>query len=83
MTRLHSVLVAKSASCAEALLAVEDAVTAELQRRYLDRRLELLIFLYKERSMYSFALGILQELEGLSRIECSSLPKMNESKPLE
>jgi len=53
--------------CREKLRVIEAAVSEEIKRPLFQRRRDLLIFLYKEKEVYTFALRQLENLLGGGR----------------
>ena len=53
--------------CRERLRVIESAVSAEIKKPLFQRRRDLLIFLYKEKEVYAFALRQLENLLGGDR----------------
>ena len=53
--------------CREKLRVIETAVGEEIKRPLFQRRRDLLIFLYKEKEVYTFALHQLENLLGGGR----------------
>ena len=56
-------LVLEIAKCDERLKAINDALGAELQKPILRRQRSLLLFLYKEKAVYDFAVKLLRSIE--------------------